>query len=178
MADEQIRDAELLLQIDQQVQDLRLHRDVERRNRLVEHQQFGIERQRARDADALALAAGELMRMAAGCVGRQADLGQEIGNAVAPLGAASDPMDVERLGDQRPDGPAWIKRCQRILKHHLNIAAMRAQLVPGQPAEIDAAEPHAAALGLDQARDRAPQGGLAAAGLTDQAQRLAGPDRE
>ena len=62
--DEQVGEAELLLQILEQVEDLRLHRDVERRDRLVADQQVGPERQRAGDADALALAAGKAVRIA------------------------------------------------------------------------------------------------------------------
>ena len=46
----------------EEVENLRLHRDVERRYRFVGHQDFGVEGQRPRDADPLALAAGELVR--------------------------------------------------------------------------------------------------------------------
>ena len=62
--DEQIRDAELALQLEQQVQDLRLHRDVECRGRLIADDELGLDRERARDRDALALAARELVRIA------------------------------------------------------------------------------------------------------------------
>ena len=48
----------------EQLHHLRLDRDIERGHRLVGDQQFRIHRQRAREADALALAAGELMRIA------------------------------------------------------------------------------------------------------------------
>ena len=64
VGDEQIGEAELALQVAQQVDDLRLHRDVERRDRLVADDQARVERQRAGDADALALAAGEFVRVA------------------------------------------------------------------------------------------------------------------
>jgi serine kinase of HPr protein (carbohydrate metabolism regulator) len=64
VGDEQIGKAEAALQVLQQVDDLRLDRDVEGGDRLVAHDQVGIDRQRAGDADALALAAGELVRIA------------------------------------------------------------------------------------------------------------------
>ena len=51
-------------QVGQQLQHLRLHRDVERRDRLVRDQHVRLQRQRAREPDALALAAGEFMRKA------------------------------------------------------------------------------------------------------------------
>ena len=61
VGDEQIRQVQLVLQVHQQVNDLRLDRHVERRHRLVADDELWIERERARDTDALALAAGELV---------------------------------------------------------------------------------------------------------------------
>ena len=56
--DEQISEFQLLLQVLQQVDDLRLDRNVERRHRLVENQETRIHRERARDSDSLPLSAG------------------------------------------------------------------------------------------------------------------------
>ena len=64
MRHEQIAHAELALEPLQQLQDDDLHRHVKRGGRLVEDQQIGLDRDRARDADAGALTAGELMRKA------------------------------------------------------------------------------------------------------------------
>jgi hypothetical protein len=50
VTDEQIGKAELLLQVEHQVQHLRLHRDVERRYRLIGNDQRGRERERASKA--------------------------------------------------------------------------------------------------------------------------------
>ena len=72
--DEQVSEPHLALQVDHQVQDLRLDRDVERRHRLVADDQLRLERERAGDADALALAAGELVRIVVHlrlCAGRR-----------------------------------------------------------------------------------------------------------
>src|SRR5882724_3667313 len=63
MRDEQIGEAMLALQIDQEIDHLGLDRDVERGHWLVADDQPRPERQRAGDADALALAAGKLMRI-------------------------------------------------------------------------------------------------------------------
>ena len=73
VGDEQVGEPKLALQVLQQVDDLRLDRHVERRDRLVEDQQAGLERQRACDADALLLPAGELAGVAVRDGGRQAD---------------------------------------------------------------------------------------------------------
>ena len=71
--DEQVRQAELGLELLHQVDDLRLDGDVERRDRLVADEKLRVQCERSRDADALALATGELMRVATDCVRRQAD---------------------------------------------------------------------------------------------------------
>ena len=63
--DEEQREAEPLLQIAQQVEDLRLDRDVERRGRLVGDQQRRIAGERERDERALPQAAGQLVRIVA-----------------------------------------------------------------------------------------------------------------
>ncbi len=53
------------LEIGQQIDDLSLDRDVERADRLVEHQHLRLADDGAGDGDALALSARQLMRIAA-----------------------------------------------------------------------------------------------------------------
>ena len=83
--DEEIGQAEALLQIEQQIDDLRLHRHVERRHRLVAHDERRLERERARHADALALAAAEFVRILAR---RRPDRGRPARTAAARAPAA------------------------------------------------------------------------------------------
>ena len=75
MSDEHIGQIEPLLQIGEQIDDLRLDRDIERRHRLVGDDQPWFERDGAGDADALALAAGEFMREAVEMLGQKARRG-------------------------------------------------------------------------------------------------------
>ena len=60
--DEDVREVEVVLEVVEQVDHLRLDRDVERGDRLVGDDQLRVQRERARDADPLALPAGELVR--------------------------------------------------------------------------------------------------------------------
>ena len=76
--DEEIGEVELALEILEQVDDLRLDGDVERRHRLVADDDLGVERERARDADALALTAAELVRIAVVEIGVEADGAQQL----------------------------------------------------------------------------------------------------
>src|SRR5262245_60133222 len=64
VADEEVSEAEVVPQLHEQVEDLRLDRDVERRYRFVANQELGLHRERARDADTAALSAAELVRVA------------------------------------------------------------------------------------------------------------------
>ena len=90
VGDEQEGQREALLQVDEQVDDLRLDVDVERGDRLVGDDQRGLDRERARDADALALAAGELVRIAVDRARVEADQREQLLHARAgralPLG--------------------------------------------------------------------------------------------
>ena len=57
VGDEKVGEVELRAQVHEQVQDLRLDRHVERCDRFVADQHVGLHRERAGDADALALTA-------------------------------------------------------------------------------------------------------------------------
>ena len=78
-----------------QIEDLALDRDVERRQRLVGDDQRRLRGERPRDGDALALAAGEFVRIAVQRIRRQADLLDQIGGARAPLAAVADALDAQ-----------------------------------------------------------------------------------
>src|SRR5205085_4750532 len=62
--DEYVGQAQLVLKLVEQVDHLRLDRDVERGDRLVEQDQLGVDGERSGYSDPLALAAGELVREA------------------------------------------------------------------------------------------------------------------
>ena len=100
--DEEIGDAEFVLQFAQEVEHARLHRDVERRDALVGDDDLRRERQGPGDADALALAAGKFVRVALHLLGRQADPLEEIGDAVAELAAAGEPWTTSGSATSSP----------------------------------------------------------------------------
>ena len=101
VADQQVGHCELLLQVLQQVQHLRLHRDVERADRLVGDDQARPRDQRARDRDALALAARELVRIALGVRAAQADRVERLGDARARIGRAPSRRAARRRCGRR-----------------------------------------------------------------------------
>src|SRR3954452_2334978 len=158
----------LALQVDQQVDHLRLDRYVERRHRLVAHDQAGAQRQRAGDADALALPARELVRIVVHLVGPQSDLLEQLGYARALLLARRQPMNGKRLANDIARGHARVERSKRVLKDDLHRTPVRTQFALAEVSDLLAVEPDAAAGGFDQSQDAARHRGFAAAGFPDE----------
>ena len=118
--DEDVGEAERTAELDQEIDDLGLDRHVERRSRLVEHDQLRLRRERARDRDALLLAARQFMRIAGGGNRR----------AIAPCpsrratrrstSARASSARLERHRDRLADRAARVERGARILEDHLD----------------------------------------------------------
>jgi len=85
MGDENVGQAESLLQILKQVDDLRLNRHIEGGHRLITHNHAGIESQRPGDSDALPLAPGKLVRIAVGEAGIEPHDVQQLLDSLTPF---------------------------------------------------------------------------------------------
>ena len=140
---------------------------------------LGLERERAGDADALALAAGELVRVAVGAsAGRPTTL-EQLGTRARACVAGASAVDAQRLGDDVADGHARVERRVRVLEDHLHPPAQRAQLRASRASVMSCAvERRSRPRSAREPQDRAAERGLAAALLADQAERLAALDRE
>ncbi|CFM38011.1 Uncharacterised protein [Bordetella pertussis] len=180
MADEKHGQAQLFLQILEQIQNLRLDRHVQRRGRFVADQEARPGGQRARDADALALAAGEFVRIAlrGGCA--QADHVEQVGHHAAGLRLAfSQAVKADRLGHDFLHPHARVERRIGILEHHLDLAPERVHpLLVLQAGQVDAVKEHAPVRGRVQAGDQAGHGGFARTRLPHQPEHFALVDRQ
>ena len=177
VGDEEVAQAQLGLQLHQEVDDLRLHRHVEGGDRLVADHEAGFQRQGAGDHDALALAAGEFVREAVGAVARQADHLQQRAHAVVAIAPAVLAGDLHRLGDRAADAHARVERGMRILEDELQAAAHARQVGAAlRTGDGLAEQAHRAGGGLVEADDDAAGGRLARAGFADKPQRFAGAD--
>ena len=119
--DEQIREPQPVLQFEQQVEDLGLYRHVQRRDGLVRDDQAGVQRQCAGDADALALAPGERMRIAPHIFRPQAYQAQQFDHPVGSFLIVAHAMHEQRLADDVEQGHARVQRRERVLKNHLHL---------------------------------------------------------
>src|SRR5579884_2172200 len=169
--DEDVREPELALEVLEQVEDLRLDGDVEGGDRLVADDQLRLERERARDADALALTAGELVRVAVVVLGVQADALEQLLHA--PLAVLLRVVDRERLRDDLPHALPRVERRVRILEDDLHLAADRPQRALAEMGDVAPVEPHDARGRLEQPDDEARGRRLAATRLADDPERLA-----
>ena len=80
--DEKVGEAEFLLQVAEEIDDLRLNRDIERRDGFVGDNHFGLERKGAGNAKALPLTAGERVRVAIHVLGFESDHLQQVHDTV------------------------------------------------------------------------------------------------
>ena len=175
VGDEEVGEAELALQIVQQVDDLRLDRHVERRDRLVGDDELRARGERPGDADALALAAGEFVRIAAHVLDRESDETQKFGDPLAAAGAAAaDAVHDQRLADDILDAHARVERGEGVLEDRLRLSAVVRERRWRQRGDVGALEQDGARRRIVEAQDGAPDRRLAGAGFADQAEHLAG----
>ena len=160
-------------QLAQQALELDLHGfaqlAVERAERFVEQQELWTDRERARDRNALLLAAREHPHRALGEVPHVNEV-EEAGHRrpdVLARGASRGKPE----GDVFRDGEVGKERV--VLKHHAHVAAVRRTR-----RDVLTVEPHRAGVGRKQARHDAQQRGLAATGRPEQRDELAALDAE
>ncbi len=178
MADEEIGEIVLALEIAQEIDHLGLYAHVEGGGRLVEHDELRFQHHRPGDRDALALAAGKFVRIAPARRGIEADLFQCCGDALIALAVRQRLLvDLQTLADNIGDRHARAQRSVRVLKHHLHPVSERPHLAETVGVDVFPDEGDAA-LGRDQSRQRKAKRRLAGTGLADHAQRLAGAERQ
>src|SRR5258708_5730772 len=154
------------------VQDLRLHAHVDGRGRLVEEDEARLQRQGAGDGDALALAAGEFVRVAFARRRFEADFLQRLVDHAAALGLAADAMGLQPFTHDLADRHARTERAERILENDLHLAAQRPQLALAELLQVLRVELYAAFAALEPQQGEA-QRGLARTRLAHQADRVA-----
>src|SRR5690606_10615697 len=123
VCDEQVRGPEPLLQVGKEVEHLCLHGHVERRDRLVADDEIRFDGEGARDADALALAAAELVRVARRMKRAQPDGLEQLVDPPPRLHPACQAVNAQHLPQGIADGKAWIERAVGVLEHDLCAAS-------------------------------------------------------
>ena len=175
VCDEQVGESAPRLEVGEQVQNLRLDGDVERRDGLVQHDELGFHRERPGDPHALALPARQLMGVGGHVTGVESHLAKQRCHTPIRFGATRQSVHYERLPDRVAHGHPRVERTRGILEYDLHPPAQRSQCFPVQPEHVLAVEPHRSRGGLQQSQDHPSQSGLAASALAHQSQRFAAP---
>ena len=181
--DEEVREAELFLEVGEEVDDLGLDGHVEGRDGLVGDDKPRVQGQRPGDADALALAAAEGVREASHVLGPQSHQAKQLGHALGTDPHAPLAVNEERLADDVQEGHARVQRRERILEDHLHVLAELAQGAFADRPDVEdlsvlGAVEYLPAAGVDGAHDAARCRRLPATALPHQAERLALLDGE
>jgi hypothetical protein len=167
VGDEEVGQIELRSQVRKQVEDLRLDGDVQGRHRLVADDELGTESKGAGDADALSLAARELVRVAPRVVAPQAH-GFEVvayalvANRSLPPAVGLVSLRKQPLADDVADRHARVERAVRVLEDDLHAAAHLLQGVSVQGQDVLAVHRDGPTGRLLETEDRPPERGLAA----------------
>jgi hypothetical protein len=140
-----------------------LHRDVERRGRLVEEKDVGIEDQGAGDGDALALPARELVGLEVAKLGVEADKTERVGNRGGGAGKSLVAQGFEELGADRL---ARVERAVGVLEDHLDGAE---EVARSHVRHRGAGDGDLALVAGIETGDRPEDGRLPAARLADEA---------
>ena len=152
VGDEEIRQLQPRLQVQKQLHHLRLNRDVQRRHGLVGDDERRAERQRARDADALPLAAAELVRIPVQVAALEPHEIEELGHPCPALLARAQLVDDERLLHDVAHAHPRVERRVGILEDDLHVAARQPHPLARERQDVLAAEPDLARRGLHQAQ--------------------------
>ena len=176
MGNKQIGQIQVVLQVLHQVQNLGLNGHVQSRNRLVADDEFGVQRQGPGNADPLATATVQLMRVGVnqpvGKAHHIHDLIDLLVNTRLVL-VAENLLHQQGSRDGLADRHAGIQGGKGVLEYDLHIPAhvLHLRLIKGQ--HVLTLKIHMAGRGFMQTKDGAAHSGLSAAGLAYHAQGFA-----
>src|SRR5258705_9183232 len=155
MRDEKIGEILLALQLFQEVHDLCLDGNIERGDRFVGNDKVRIDRKCARNANALPLSAGELMREPLDEAFAQADSLQKFLHPLLRFPALCQFECFERFANDLPDSHPGIERGVRILKYYLEMPAMLAHFPLRKVCEVLISIKHLPRRWLGETKNRA-----------------------
>ena len=121
MTDEQAGQIELVAQLHENVEDLRLNGNVQRSDGFVAYQYAGRHGQSPGYTYALTLASGKLVRITAFVAGIKPDLKQQLVNEFVQMFGRDQLMYQRRVTYYVSDAHTGIERGKGILKNHLQL---------------------------------------------------------
>src|SRR5690554_575619 len=126
VSNKQISQSKLLLQFFQQVDDLSLDGNIQRRNGLIADDKFGPQSQGAGNSNALALATRKFVWIPVDKVRIQTDHAQQLTHALVPLFDRANVVNIQGFADDLPHRHTRVQGGVGVLENDLHI--------PPQPA--------------------------------------------
>ena len=173
MADKQVGEVQIPLQILQKVENLRPHGHVQGGHRLVAHHESRIGGQGPCDHDPLALASRKLVGIAVQLFLLQVHQAHKLLHPGHPRLFVPVVVDDQRFLQNRADAHLGVQGPEGVLKDDLNVLALALQLFLIQLPKIFPFIKDFAPGRLDETQHGAHQRGLSTAGLSHQPQSLA-----
>ena len=162
------------LQLQQQIDHLRLDRDIKRGDGLISNDHLRVKRESAGDADTLALPAGELMGVAMIDIIAHADSLQELTHPFACAFRGFRAVGNHRLGNAVADAHTRIETGIGVLENHLHAPPHVAERGFICFQDILTSKLDRSAGRLGQPDNRAARSRFAATGFADQREGFAG----
>src|SRR5678816_417610 len=169
MGDEKVGQVHLFLQLLEEIDDLCLNRNIQRRDRLVADNKFRVHGQGARDTDALALPAAKLVWVTVVMILAETHLMEQFINAFALGSALGKFVNFQTFADDIADAHPRVQRSIGILKNDLHLPPRIAEFTLRQGQQVFPLEVNLAAGRLNEPKNGSSQRRLAAAGLADNA---------
>src|SRR5581483_7438731 len=176
MGDVQVREVEVALQREHELEDLRADAHVEHRHRLVRDEQHRVQDDRPGNDRPLLLAPGEIRRVFVHELlrGRQTDPLERLGDAEQQLPFVLDePVNLQRMADGLRDRHRRVERRVRILEDDLHPPAHEPPVVLAQPGDLAPLELDTPGGRRHETEQGAAQRRLPTAGLADEPEHLA-----
>ena len=112
------RDSGILFEVLEQIHDLSLNADIERRGRFIEDEQIGVHYQCGGDDHALLLSAAQLVRIAIGDIRWKADSFEQLADALRRLLSVGISGGKQWFSDLKADAQDRIENTHRPLENH------------------------------------------------------------
>jgi len=178
VGDEGDCDSILALEIFEQVDDLGLNRNVQRRYRLVGDDELWLQGDGARDTDALALSARKFVRVSVEVFWIEADSFHQSLNFGFDSASWFDALDLKWRRNNLAHGLTWVESGIWILKNNLHLGPKRAHLLGVKACDVLPLVNQLSARRVNQLQKGASCSGFTATRFTDDTDCLALGDIE
>ncbi len=175
---EQQRQIEFPLEFLQQVQDLRLNRHIECRDRFICHNEVRLQDERPSEAYPLTLPPRKLVGESPGMAGLETDKLKHFSDPLLAFILVGNTVDFQSFRDRSANLCPRIQRCIWILEDDLSAGAERLELLAFEVGDVLAIKCDRTGSRFQQSDQHSAEGGLSAPRLTNESNGLASVDRE